>query len=57
MKQQYQTRYEWLHESYQKWLPVAEIIGVNGNRLCPTEMEQGKHDCAQNIKMRQRVKG
>ncbi len=20
MKQQYQTRYEWLHESYQKWL-------------------------------------
>ncbi len=20
MKQQYQSRYEWLHESYQKWL-------------------------------------
>ncbi|EIY0467349.1 hypothetical protein AAB120_005530, partial [Escherichia coli] len=20
MKQQYQPRYEWLHESYQKWL-------------------------------------
>ncbi len=20
MKQQYQTRYEWLHEGYQKWL-------------------------------------
>lgn len=36
MKQQYQTRYEWLHESYQKWLTGFTRHAVTGCITLPT---------------------